>query len=311
MPPTPPNESTPLIQVVSVRPARARYPHTALRRFCTVALLATLIAVVILFLVPTRWPLGDDPHHRHPHWDWRNSTPPIGKPNSKEKLSYKDLEKILLDTPDAEKAREWSKYYTSGPHLAGKNLSQAEWTRDRWQEFGVKSDIAVYDIYINYPLGHRLALLESTGNKDTEYKVKHECNLEEDVLEEDETTGLDSRIPTFHGYSASGNVTGQYVFVNYGTYRDFEDLVAANISLSGKIALAKYGKIFRGLKVKRAEELGMIGIVIYTDLEEDGEITEQNGYKAYPDGPARNPSAVQRGSVQFLSMALSIRVDLS
>ena len=132
-------------------------------------------------------------------------------------------------------------------------------------------------------------------------KVKYECSLEEDILDADPTTGLIDRIPTFHGYSASGNVTAPYVYVNFGTFQDFEDLIAANISLKGKIALAKYGHNFRGLKTKRAEELGMVGIVMYSDPQEDGEITEQNGYKTYPDGPARNPSSVQRGSTQYLS----------
>ncbi|KAH8196282.1 hypothetical protein TruAng_009563 [Truncatella angustata] len=195
-----------------------------------------------------------------------------------------------------EKASEWSKYYTSGPHLAGKNLSQAEWTRDRWNEWGIKSDVVAYETYINYPVDHRLALLK----KD---KVEFEATLEEAVLEEDPTSGLDDRIPVFHGYSASGNVTGQFVYVNYGTYQDFDDLVKANITLKGKIALARYGGIFRGLKVKRAQELGMVGTVIFTDPGDDGKITEENGYKAYPDGPARHPSSVQRGSVQFLSVA--------
>ena len=96
-------------------------------------------------------------------------------------------------------------------------------------------------------------------------------------------------------------MTAQYVYVNFGTYQDFEDLVNANITLEGKIAIAKYGGIFRGLKVKRAQELGMVGVVIYSDPQEDGEITEENGYEAYPNGPARNPSAIQRGSTQFLS----------
>ena len=164
-----------------------------------------------------------------------------------------------------------------------------------------------YDIYINYPVDHRLALLEpvrdeSTKGRDRQYKLKHEFNLEEGVLEEDPTTALDDRIPTFHGYSANGNVTAQYVYVNFGTYEDYEDLIKANISLEGKIAVAKYGHIFRGLKVKRAQELGMIGAVLYDDPQEDGEITEENGYKPYPNGPARNPSAIQRGSVQFLSI---------
>lgn len=307
-----PTESTPLIQVVSIRPARDRYPHTALRRFCTIALLSTLIALVTLFLLPTRWLPHADHDPYHPDDPWRNTSPPGNAPSPAKKLSYEKLQKLLLDTPDEAKARSWSEYYTSGPHLAGKNLSQAEWTRDRWQEFGVeRTEIVAYDVHINYPRGHRLALLEPIDNsagkapEASDYKVKHEFNLEEDVLEEDGTSGLDNRIPTFHGYSASGNVTAQYVFVNYGTYADFEDLVRANVSLSGKIAVAKYGKIFRGLKIKRAEELGMIGTVLYTDPEEDGEITEQNGYKAYPDGPARNPSAVQRGSVQFLSKTLA------
>lgn len=236
-----------------------------------------------------------------------------------------ELTEVLLETPKPEKAREWQQYYTAGPHLAGKNLSQAEWTRDRWVEFGVESEIADYDVYINYPLGHRLALLERDGegemallegderrslenrrekeNQKGGYKVEYECTMEEDVLPEDPTTGLDNRVPTFHGYSASGNVTAQYVYVNFGTYKDFEELQQANVSLKGNIAIAKYGRIFRGLKVKRAQELGMVGVVLYTDPQEDGEITEKDGYKTYPNGPARNPSSVQRGSTQYISMS--------
>jgi N-acetylated-alpha-linked acidic dipeptidase len=181
---------------------------------------------------------------------------------------------------------------------------QAEWTRDRWNEWGIKSDIVAYDTYINYPLGHRLALLEKSKSDGVEaWKVAFEATLEEDVLDEDSTSSLEDRIPTFHGYSASGNVTAPFVYVNYGTYQDFEDLVKANISLAGNIALARYGGIFRGLKVKRAQELGMVGVVLFTDPGDDGEVTDENGYDTYPNGPARNPSSVQRGSVQFLSVA--------
>jgi N-acetylated-alpha-linked acidic dipeptidase len=204
-----------------------------------------------------------------------------------------------LYTPKESKAKEWSKYYTSGPHLAGKNLSQAIWTKELWEKFGVQSSIVAYDVYINYPVDHRLALLKKKNGGHN--KVEYECSLEEDVLQEDKTTGLEDRIPTFHGYSASGNVTAPYVYVNFGTFHDFEDLIAANVSLKGKIALAKYGGIFRGLKVKRAQELGMVGVVMYSDPQEDGEVTEENGYKTYPDGPARNPSSVQRGSTQYIS----------
>ncbi|EEH16240.1 hypothetical protein PABG_06327 [Paracoccidioides brasiliensis Pb03] len=290
-------ESTPLL-VVQVAPRRPRYPHASLRRACTIGLTTLLCIAVFLFLVPYPVLLRDHgsiwsylpwsqpfPHKNWPHGDG---------------LSYTALQNILQTVPSESKVKEWSRYYTSGPHLAGKNLSQVIWTQERWQEYGVETSISSYDVYINYPVDHSLALLEKKGEHTT---VKFKASLEEDVLTEDFTSGLADRIPTFHGYSANGNVTAQFVYANFGTYYDFEDLINANVSLKGKIALVKYGHTFRGLKVKRAQELGMVGVVIYSDPQEDGDITEANGFKAYPDGPARNPSAVQRGSVQFLSIA--------
>ncbi|OCK73391.1 Zn-dependent exopeptidase [Lepidopterella palustris CBS 459.81] len=310
------DERTPLIQVIQIRPARDRYPHHTLRRICTIVLavvpLFVLATFILILILPG--PLdGDDGADWSAYLPWAGAHISKAWPQS-DGVTYEELQKILLTTPDAAKARDWSKYYTSGPHLAGKNLSQAIWTKERWQEFGVSNTLIVdYDVYVNYPIGHRLALYEKDKqskkdntvggeNKDT-WSVKYEAVLEEDVLDEDGTSGLSDRIPTFHGYSASGNVTAPYVFVNYGTYKDFEELLAANVSLSGKIALIKYGGIFRGLKVKRAQELGMIGAVIYSDPGDDGKVTEHNGNETYPKGPAREPSSVQRGSTQFLSVS--------
>jgi N-acetylated-alpha-linked acidic dipeptidase len=145
-------------------------------------------------------------------------------------------------------------------------------------------------------------LLSKSDKKAKTWKVEFQAALEEDVLEEDPTSGLSDRIPTFHGYSASGNVTASFVYVNYGTYQDFEDLLNANVTLKGNIAIARYGGIFRGLKVKRAQELGMVGCILYSDPGDDGEVTGENGVEQYPKGPARNPSSVQRGSTQFLSV---------
>ena len=311
------NESTPLIQRVDVRPHRDRYPHHRLRFICTTLLGATIliggiVAVFIFSFAPTD--RGEAPSDSQPLLQASTASRIPDGWLQKTALSDEELQSILLETPDAEKAREWSRYYTSGPHLAGKNLSQALWTRELWEQFGVASTIVDYDVYINYPKGHRLALLEkikhkgedSTATTGDDLKVKYEASLKEDVLKEDKSSQLEDRIPTFHGYSASGNVTAPYVFVNYATYQDFEDLRAANITLKGKIALAKYGGVFRGLKVKRAQEMGMVGVVMYTDPGDDGEVTEKNGNATYPAGPARQPSSVQRGSVQFLSTSVQL-----
>ncbi|GMG11657.1 unnamed protein product [Aspergillus oryzae] len=284
-----PSESTPLLQVVSVGPQRHRYPHHKLRQFCSFTLGTLLVVSLFLFLLPS----AIFPREHGSIWSYFPGARPFPHKAWPQGhgLKYEELQAILQTTPSAEKAREWSSYYTAGPHLAGKNLSQAIWTQERWQEFGIHdTDIVAYDVYINYPLDHRLALLKKS--KDTT-EVTFEATLEEDVLEEDGTSGLPDRVPTFHGYSATGNVTASFVYVNYGSYQDYQDLVDANVSLSGKIAIAKYGHIFRGLKVKRAQELGMVGVILYDDPEDDGEITEENGYKPYPEGPARNPSASQ------------------
>ncbi|KAK0318705.1 hypothetical protein LTR91_020178 [Friedmanniomyces endolithicus] len=303
-------ERLPLLQRVSVEEDhREHYPNHAVRRFCTIALTAIpiLTLAIIFFCIAIAGqsdlfgdhqtenapflslPISDgvvSNEYKLPHAAWPAS----------DGISYDKLKQILQDTPSPERAREWSQYYTAGPHMTGKNRSQAEWTAQKWEEFGLQSSLVNYDVYLNYPVDHRLALL-----KDGE--VEFEATLEEDVLEEDPTSGLADRIPTFHGYSASGNVTAPYVYCNYGTYEDYEELQKAGVELEGKIALIKYGGIFRGLKLKRASELGMVGGVIYSDPGDDGEITEENGYKPYPDGPARNPSSVQRGSVEYLSVA--------
>jgi N-acetylated-alpha-linked acidic dipeptidase len=126
-------------------------------------------------------------------------------------------------------------------------------------------------------------------------------SLEEAVLEEDPTTSYPNSIATFHGYSFTGNASAEYVYVGRGQQVDFERLQALGVELEGKIALAKYGGPFRGLKVKNAQDHGMIGTVIFTDPGDDGNMTEAKGQLAYPNGPARNPTTVQRGSVQFLS----------
>lgn len=291
------NEKTRLLFQAVIVPQRKQYIPRLFRHLCISILVTLFVVSVCLFARKNDWAQG--PNIFGP-WPLRS-----------EGLSFKELQEILLTAPQEDKAREWSHYYTSGPHLAGKNLSQAIWTRELWQGFGIQdSNLIAYDLYLNYPAGHRLALLErnqnngshSTGNDKASDTVRYECILEEDVLKDDPTSGLADRIPTFHGYSASGNVTAQYVYVNHGTFWDYEDLVKANVSLKGKIALARYGSNFRGLKIQLAHELGMVGVVMYSDPGDDGEITVENGYKPYPDGPARNPSSVQRGSVQYLSI---------
>ncbi|KAH7090360.1 N-acetylated-alpha-linked acidic dipeptidase-like protein 2 [Paraphoma chrysanthemicola] len=226
-------------------------------------------------------------HHSHPHVkrQTNNATfPPALDAN----------EQILINSFDNTSISEWSYYYTHGDHIAGRNESMAQWTADKWSEYGFTSRLDEYYVFLNYPVSNSLVLTYANGSTYTP-------SLKEDVLEEDPTTSYANSIPTFHGYSFTGNASAEYVYVGRGQQVDFDRLEALGVQLKGKIALAKYGGPFRGLKVKNAQDHGMIGTVIFSDPGDDGNMTEAKGVAPYPAGGARNPTTVQRGSVQFLS----------
>ncbi|KAI1496208.1 glutamate carboxypeptidase II [Biscogniauxia marginata] len=203
-------------------------------------------------------------------------------------------ETILVEAISNTSISGWSYYYTHGYHIAGTNRTMAQWTADRWGENGWNSTVVAYDVFINYPVNKSLSLTYANGSI-------FQPSLEEAVLSQDETTSYPNRVPTFHGYSASGSADAEFVYIGRGQQVDFDRLVELEVPLEGKIAISRYGGPFRGLKVKNAQEHNMIGVITFTDTADDGNITEANGYAAYPDGPARNPTSVQRGSVQFLS----------
>ncbi|CCH40883.1 glutamate carboxypeptidase II [Wickerhamomyces ciferrii] len=189
-------------------------------------------------------------------------------------------------------AGDWLKKYTSEAHLGGTNYGLVEFTAEKFEEFGFESKIDTVNSYINYPGTQHLKLLNSKG------KLIYQPTLVEDELEEDPTTSGEGLVPAFHGYSANGNVTGPIVFANYGTKEDFRLLESKGVSVKDSIVIVRYGKIFRGLKVKFAQEAGAIGVIIYSDPADD---YIPDDVEPYPKGPGRNPSSIQRGSVQFLS----------
>ena len=91
-------------------------------------------------------------------------------------------------------------------------------------------------------------------------------------------------------------MTAPLVYVNYGLPPDYEALKKAGVDVKGKIAIARYGNSFRGVKARVAEQNGALGLLIYSDPADDGYMQGD----VYPKGPWRPATSAQRGSVQYL-----------
>ncbi|HEX9427440.1 MAG TPA: M28 family metallopeptidase, partial [Candidatus Polarisedimenticolia bacterium] len=199
-------------------------------------------------------------------------------------------EGVMLATPTPERERAWLRALTEEPHVAGtpEDRKTAEYVRDRLAELGLKTEMVSYDVLLNYPKSVSLRLLKPEPA---------DLSLREAGVRRDKDSFSETAFPAFHGYGASGKAAGQVVYVNYGTREDFERLESMGLSVDGRIALVRYGKVFRGLKVKEAQARGAKGVLIYSDPEDDGYMKGDT----FPDGPMRPASSLQRGSVQFLS----------
>lgn len=100
--------------------------------------------------------------------------------------------------------------------------------------------------------------------------------------------------PPFNAWSGSGTVVADIVDAGHGMPDDYASLAARHIDPRTRIVLVRYGREFRGLLAKRAQDHGARGVIFFSDPHDrDGSLRGP----AYPDGPYRPMGAVQRGSL--------------
>ena len=149
---------------------------------------------------------------------------------------------------------------------------------------GWDTKIETYQLMFPTPITRTLEMSGATN-----YKAK----LKETPLKEDATSSQADQLPTYNCWSADGDVNANLVFVNYGLPEDYETLAKYGIDVKGKIVIAKYGRSWRGIKPKVAQEHGAIGCLIYSDPGDDG----YGAGDPYPIGAFKNDQTVQRGSI--------------
>lgn len=198
------------------------------------------------------------------------------------------LEQKLQSIPGPESAERHLRTITAEPHMAGTEGSRrvAEYMRDQLRSFGFEAELVQYKVWLNQPKEVKLELVAPEAKA---------LGTPEDPFEWDKDSYNKNAVVGFNGYSPSGEMTAPVVYANYGLHEDYRRLEELGVSVEGKIVLVRYGRSFRGVKTRIAEEHKAAGVLIYSDPADDGYVAGD----IYPRGPYRPPSGIQRGSVYY------------
>nr|XP_033804589.1 N-acetylated-alpha-linked acidic dipeptidase 2-like isoform X1 [Geotrypetes seraphini] len=210
----------------------------------------------------------------------------------------KNVRNQLLSEMKAEHIRHFLRNFTKLPHLAGteQNLLLAKQIQAQWKESGLDSaELVHYDVLLSYPNEsdpNYISIIDEHGNE------IYNTSLSEPPPQGYET--VSNMVPPYNAFSAQGVPEGDLVYVNYARTEDFFQLERVmGINCSGKIVIARYGKIFRGNKVKNAIQAGAKGIILYSDPSDYC----APGVDPYPDGWNLPGGGAQRGNVLNLNGA--------
>ncbi|KAL6616049.1 hypothetical protein ACP70R_038319 [Stipagrostis hirtigluma subsp. patula] len=193
---------------------------------------------------------------------------------------------LLLSLGSNDTAAAHLRALTVRPHLAGTeaNAAAAAHVASALSALSFPTRLTPYSVLLSYPARRSLSL-SAPGRDTTEFALKQE------TYPGDPYAAVSAEaVPTFLAYAASGSVAAEAVYANYGRAEDFAYLAARGVNVTGKVALARYGKVYRGDIVKNARDAGAAAAVIYTDAKDYAQ------GKAFPDGPWMPPTGVQVGS---------------
>lgn len=196
-------------------------------------------------------------------------------------------EKKIFGMPSGERMTTYHRAMTARPHSAGTeaNVEAAEYYAEKLREFGFDEIIMNhYEMSLPRPINCEVTLLAPES-----YNLK----LAEPPIPEDPDSYQEDVLPPFNAHSPDGDVTAEVVYVNYGIPSDYEVLDSMGISVKGKIVIARYGKIIRGIKPRLAAQHGAIGCLVYSDPADDGYVRGD----VIPKGKWRPEYGVQRGGM--------------
>lgn len=200
--------------------------------------------------------------------------------------AQRSAERRAVAVPDTARVQALARALADRPHIAG-TPAQAR-TRDlviaAMREAGLATEVGEYQVWLPHTVDYGVWRIQPQPKQ---------LELREGRVLEDPTSMQHDEYPTVNGYSGTGDVTGEVVYVNYGLIEDYAQLDSIGVSVRGKVVIARYGRSFRGIKAREAEKRGALALLMYSDPQDDGYVRGD----VYPEGAYRNDRGVQRGSV--------------
>jgi N-acetylated-alpha-linked acidic dipeptidase len=216
---------------------------------------------------------------------WASSAPAQTGFTSEGGSRQRSVEAALVAAIRPADLESMARVLSAAPHVAGTPGQAA--VRDTlvaWLgAWGFEPEVETYEVFLPQAVDVEVALVAPESMA---------FRLAEEAIPGDPVTEFDA-YPWLNGYSAPGRVEAEVVYAGWGLYADYDRLAELGVDVEGRVVVARYGRAYRGVKARLAEERGAAALLLYSDPEEDGYVQGD----VYPEGPWRPWSGVQRGSV--------------
>lgn len=200
-------------------------------------------------------------------------------PEQKEKLSMvdrlladkweeeQDINQRIINMVNTDNLRNNHMELTRRPHLAAtpRDEELARMIRDRFEASGFDTaELEPYEILLSRPNHTNPNLITlADGSGDIVFTSAYK---EIPLHEDDEDPDF---VHSFNAYTPAGDITTDpgvgVVYVNYGRVEDFYQLEKLGVNVTGRIVMARYGKIFRGNKIQHAQDRNAVGVILFSD----------------------------------------------
>lgn len=177
---------------------------------------------------------------------------------------------------------------TVRPHMAGTEggAATAAYLARALRDAGLEVEVHEYLAWLSLPRDVQVEIVEPD---------RVPLSVVEPASDADPATRHPDLPIGFVAYSASGEVEAPAVYVNYGLPEDYAQLAATGVTARGRIAVARYGRSHRAVKVHTAQEQGAAGLILYSDPADDGFVRGEEA----PAGFWRGRDMLQRGNAKL------------